>query len=131
MEWHRGGVDDIDRRARLLRRVDGVPHVVLGPVLLAAVSPLERVTGVPRGTLTAILVPFTAYGVVVVAATRERDTSVPSWLVPLAVAANTGALVVGSAGLRHRGLTPWGRVASGGLALGAVRVLQALRRPRA
>ena len=123
-------MDDVDPRARLLRRVDGVPHVVLGPLLLAAVRPLERVTGVPQRTLTAILVPFTAYGAVVVVATHERGTPVPPWLVPVAVAVNVAAVVVGSAGLRDRGLRPWGRLAGGGLALGAVGVLQALRTPR-
>jgi hypothetical protein len=123
-------VKSADPRAALLRRVDGVPHVVLGPLLLAAVVPLERLTGVPRGAMTAILVPFTAYGVVVVAATHKRNSAIPPWLVPLAVVVNIAAVVVGSAGLTRRGLAPWGRVAGGGLALGAVRVLEKLRVPR-
>ena len=32
---------DADPRAALLRRIDGVPHVVLGPLLLAVLTPWE------------------------------------------------------------------------------------------
>jgi hypothetical protein len=111
-------VPDVDPRITLLRRVDGLAHVVLGPLLLAALAPLERVTGVPRATLTAVLAPFTIYGFVVVAATRKRHASTPPWLVPLAVAVNASAVAVGSAGLKRRGTTRWGRGAAGGLAIG-------------
>jgi hypothetical protein len=103
--------------------------VVLGPLLLAAVAPLERVTGVPRLTLAALLLPFTLYGGVIVAGTQKRTTPVPTWLVPLAVAVHTGAVVIGSVGVTRRGLTRVGRLAGGGLAVGGVRVLLALRRP--
>jgi hypothetical protein len=121
---------DVDRRATLLRRVDGVPHVVLGPLLLVALAPLERLTGASRGTLAAILVPFTAYGVLVVAGTQEPGAPPPRWLVPLAVTANAAAVVVGSAALTRRDLTPLGRLAGGGLAAGGVRLLLALRASR-
>lgn len=126
---YRDGVDR-DRRATLLRRVDGVPHVVLGPLLLAGLTPLERFTGASRGTLAAILVPFTAYGVVVVAGTQKPGAPSPPWLVPLAVAANTAAVVVGAAAVTRRDLTPLGRLAGGGLAAGGVRLLLALPGPR-
>lgn len=127
---HHAGVDyDMDSRATLLRRVDGIPHVVLGPLLLTVLAPLARLTGASRSTLAAILVPFTAYGVVVVAGTQELDASPPRWLVPLAVGANTAAVVVGLAAVARRDLTPPGRLAGGGLAAGGARLLLALRRP--
>ena len=120
---------DVDGRVTLLRRVDGYPHVVLGPLLLAGLTPVGRVTGASRGTLAAILVPFTAYGILVVAGTRNPDEP-PQWLVPLAVMANAAAVVVGSAAVMRRGLTPLGRLGGGGLAVGGVRLLLALRGPR-
>jgi hypothetical protein len=79
--------------------------------------------------LAAIIVPFTAYGVVVVAAT-QKPAPPPHWLVPLAVTANTAAVVVGSAAVTRRGLTPFGRLAGGGLAVGGARLLLALRDSR-
>jgi hypothetical protein len=121
---------DTDRRARLLRRVDGLPHVVLGPLLLAGLRPLERLTGASRGSLAAILVPFTAYGVVVVVGTQNLGSPPPRWLVPLAVTANIVAVVVGSAAVARPSLTPLGRLAGGGLAAGGMRLLRALRAPR-
>jgi len=118
-----------DRRASLLRRVDGLPHVILGPLLLAGLTPLERSTGASRSSLVAILVTFTAYGVVVVAGTHKPGSPPPQWLVPLAVTANIAGVVVGSAAVTRRGLTPLGRLAGGGLAAGGVRLLVALRGP--
>lgn len=120
-----------DRRAALLRNVDGLPHVVLGPVLLMKVEPLERRTGVPRRVLAAVLLPLTAYGLAVVAGTRRLDAPSPRWLLPLAVTANTAAVVAGPVAVTHRHLTLLGRMAGGGLAAGGVRVLMALRRPPA
>lgn len=114
----------------LLRRVDGLPHVVLGPLLLAVLTPLERLTGASRGTLAAILVPFTAYGFVVVAGTQDPRAPSPQWLVPLAVTANTAAVVVGFQARTRQDLTPLGRLAGGGLAAGGVCVLLALSGPR-
>lgn len=118
-----------DTRTDLLRRIDGVPHVVLGPLLLAAVVPLERISGVPRRTLATVLVPFTAYGALVVAGTQQRATPTPSWLIPLGVAANVAAAVVGSLGVTRRASTPVGRVAAAGLAIGGIRMMLALLRP--
>ncbi len=125
---YRDGMD-VDRRGALLRRVDGIPPVVLGPLLLAGLRPLERSTGASRRTLAAILVPFTVYGVAVVMGTREPDAPVAPWLMPLAVTANTAAVVAGSAAMTQRGLTPLGRLAGAGLAAGGARLLLALRRP--
>lgn len=113
----------------MLRHVDGVPHIVLGPMLLAVLTPLERSTGAPRGVLRAILVPFTAYGAAVVVATRDVEAPLPRWLIPLAITANSAAVVVGMAGLTRRRLTLPGRLAGGGLAAGGVRMLLALRDP--
>jgi hypothetical protein len=98
--------------------------------LLAALTPLARLTGVSRGTLAAILVPFTAYGVVVVAVTQKRGAPSPQWLVPMAVTANSAAVLVGSAAVTRRDLTPLGRLAGGGLAAGGARLLLALRDSR-
>lgn len=114
----------------LLRRVDGVPHVVLGPLLLAALTPLERLTGASRGTLVSILVPFTAYGVGVVAGTQKPDAPPAQWLVPLAVTANTAAFIVGLAAATRRDLTPLGRLAGAGLAAGGARLILSLRDSR-
>ncbi len=101
--------DDRHRRAALLRRIDGVPHVLLGPALLAVLAPLERWTGASRRSLAAILVPFTAYGVVVLIGTRELEAPRLRWLVPVAITANAAAVAVGAAAVAHRGVTPLGR----------------------
>jgi len=126
---YRDGVDR-DRRATLLRRVDGLPHVVLGPLLLAGLTPLERLTGASRAGLVAFLVPFTAYGVVVVVGTRKPGSPPPQWLVPSAVTANIAAVMVGSAAVARRRPTPLGRLAGGGLVAGGVCLLVAPRGPR-
>ena len=118
-----------DRRVALLRRIDGVPHVILGPLMLAGLTPLERLTGASRRTLAAIVVPFTAYGAVVVAGTQGPGAPPPPWLVPVAATANTAAVLVGCAAVTRRRLTPLGRLAGGGLAAGGVRLLLALRPP--
>ena len=122
--------DDRDRRAALLRRVDGIPHVVLGPVLLVASAPLARWTGASRSTLAAVLVPFTAYGAAVVAGTAGQAGSPPRWLVPLAVTANAAAVGAGTVAAVRADLTPLGRVAGAGLAAGGVGMLLVLRGPR-
>ena len=114
----------------LMRRVDGVPHVVLGPLLLAGLTPLEGSTGASRRTLAAILVPFTAYGVAIVKGTQKPEAPPPQWLVPLAVTANAAAVAVGSAAVTRRGLTPPGRLAGGGLAAGGAGLIVALRPTR-
>lgn len=112
----------------MLRLVDGVPHVILGPLLLTLLAPLERFTGASRRQLALILVPFTGYGLVVVAATHDPGAATPQWLIPVALTANTAALVVGAAAMTRRGLTPLGRSAGAGLAAGGVLMLLALRR---
>ena len=98
--------------------------------MLAALSPLERWTGASRGTLAAVLVPFTAYGVAVVAGTQKPAGPSPQWLLPLAVSANTAAVAVGSAAMMRSELTPLGRLAGAGLAAGGARLLLALRSSR-
>lgn len=128
-DW--GVVDNRHRGAALLRNVDGLPHVIIGPVLLWKREPLERWTGVPKKALTAILLPFTAYGIAVVAGTQRLDAPSPRWLLPLAVTANSAAIAAGLAAATHGRLTLLGRLAGGGLAAGGVRVLMALRRPPA
>jgi hypothetical protein len=99
-------------------------------MLLAGLTPLERSTGAPRGALAAILVLFTAYGAVIVVGTQDLDSPPPPWLLPLAVTANSAAVMVGVASVVHRDLTPLGRLAGGGLASGGARLLLALHRPR-
>lgn len=112
----------------LLRRVDGLSHVALGPPLLAAASPLARLTGVSVGTVVAVLVPFTAYGFAVVVGTRDTSAPPPRWLVPLAVAANFSAVGLGATAAARDELTAAGRLCGVGLAVGGVRMLVALRR---
>ncbi len=124
-------MEQTDGRAGLLRRVDGVPHIVIGPLLLAALTVLERLTGVSRSTLAKFLVAFTAYGAVVVVATDDLSVPPPRWLVPLATTANVAAVAVGSAAVARRDLTRLGRLAGGALAAGGVRMLLALRVPPA
>ena len=97
---------------------------------MAGLAPLERLTGASSRTLAVILVPFTGYGAVVVAGTRNPGAPSPQWLVPLSITANIAAVVVGAAAVTRRDLTPLGRLAGGGLVAGGVRLLLALRRPR-
>ena len=93
----------------------------------------RRSSGSPasKGALAAILLPFTAYGVAVVTGTQNPGAPSPQWLVPLAVTANTSAVVIRSRAVTRRGLTPFGRLAGGGLAIGGLRLLLALSSPHA
>lgn len=119
-----------DRRsALLLLRVDGVPHLVVGPLLMAAVSPIESLTGVPRRTLAAFQTTFTAYGLLVVAGTWRRHTPAPGWLMPVAATANSAAVLAGASAMARRDFSLAGRLAGVGLAAGGIRMLFALRRP--
>lgn len=90
----------------LLRYVDGWPHLLLGPVLLAFAGPLAEATGVGVRPLIAFLVAFTAYGVVVLVGLR--DPSVPRWLATEALAANVAFLVVVSISMLLSDLTTLG-----------------------
>ena len=53
--------------AQFLREVDGISHVVLGPVALLAVRPIANRIGVPTRRLAGFLAAFIAYGGLVLA----------------------------------------------------------------
>ena len=117
---------------RFLRRVDGISHLVLGPVALGAVRPAARVLGVPERRLAAFLAAFTAYGGVVVACSRPAQD--PARLFGVVTAGNVAFLIcVLTSGVRHRltrtGLVAHVAVAASAMAVG-VRALTASRRRR-
>ncbi len=75
----------------LLRNVDGVPHVVLGPLVLLGHKQMADAIGVPRQALLVFAAAFTLYGVVVLVGLRPA--SVPGWLMVTAVLGNAAFLM--------------------------------------
>ncbi len=97
------------------------PLTVLGPLRLAGCA-ARAANRCIRGSPAATLVPFTAYGVVVVAGAQNPGSLPPQWLVSSAVAANS--LQSWSGPQRWPPwLTPLGRPAGGGLVAGGVLLL--------
>ena len=93
--------------SRLLRHVDGLPHVVVGPLLLVFTVPLARALGLDAVALMVFLVLLTAYGVVVLWGLRAER--VPGWLAVIAVIANGLFLAAIVTSLAVSDLTSWGR----------------------
>ena len=94
--------------ASLVRAVDGVAHVALGPLALLASGPLASRTGVPRPRLGWFLGGFTAYGLVVL--TRARPEEDPTDVLRAAVVGNTVFVACVTASLVVHDLTPVGRL---------------------
>ena len=94
--------------ARLVRAVDGVAHVALGPLALLTTRTLTSSSGVPRTRSTWFLGGFTAYGVVVL--TRARPENDPTDVLRVAVVGNTAFLACVTTSLVVHHLTPAGRL---------------------
>ena len=94
--------------ARLVRAVDGVAHLALGPVALLAAGPLAAGTGVPPARLRWFLGGFTAYGGWVLTCARPEED--PTDVLVVAVVGNTAFVACVTASLVVHDLTPAGRL---------------------
>jgi hypothetical protein len=92
----------------LLHRVDGIPHVVLGPVLLVLAPLLGPALGVPVAALAGFLVAFVGYGALVLVLTSDGRGA--AGLPVLAVKANLACLAAALLAQGAYDLTPLGSV---------------------
>ena len=111
---------------RLLRSVDGWPHVAIGPILLVFSARLADAVGVSRTGLLVFLVVFTLYGVVVLLGSRAAE--VPRWLAAVAVVVNVAYVGVVALSLVVSDLTTPGAVLHAVLVLNGLGVTAVLLR---
>ncbi len=111
---------------RLLRQVDGWPHVLFGPVLLIFSGRIAKALGVHEGALVAFVLAFTLYGVVVVLGVRRGG--VPRWLAALAIGMNGLFVMAVATSLAVSDVTTFGTVLHAALILNGVAVTAMLIR---